>query len=180
MRKIIHVHLFMVLMASVCGSTATASEFIDGLTLPVGRASFMARFPMARPILQKENPSRETLLVPYPKVLKIGKISAISIGRTFVNDVGCAGIAAFGPMLPADANVLVAMLKKRHEKLVAEASVLQGARVLSYMTDNDAKIGIAQDKDADLDGQITVSYSVVLNTCPIAVARDHQVIPLQK
>jgi len=172
----------LLLFSIVTGIEAVSATpiFVDELALSVVRGEFVKRFPSAKQLSQKENPARETLAVPSPGKLSVGKHEIRNILRTFVGNVSCAGGAGFGSMSTVDARALLGLLKGRHERLISEVKAHDGQLSWTFMEDADARVGILLKKEDEDGRRLVITYAVVLNSCPPVVAREYQVIPPQK
>ena len=152
-----------------------APIFVDELEIAISHENYLKKFTTAKPVFQKSNPTRETLLLPYPKLSNFSGYSMLSIGRTFVSGFGCAAMAGFGPLSAGDVEKLVVRLKKKHSLIEQELPKSSDGRRLIYMTDSDAKIKISVSSTDGIDNKFNVGYDVVLNTCPAIIAHEYQV-----
>jgi hypothetical protein len=175
--------IFLILVMNISVSSVHAgSIYLDEQPISISRIEFLKKNPTAVTVLKKTEPVRQMLVAQFPKTISLtGKFESTT-GRTFVDETSCAAASGFGPMSFDDGQKLLKSLIKRHSKIVYEKKIDEGIGSLVYMADTESKIRItlrAEQNEVNKNSSYSVTYSVVLNTCPLAVARDHQVIPPQ-
>jgi hypothetical protein len=172
----------LILINLLISNALAGTIYLDELPISITQTEFLKKYPAAVVVLKKTEPVRQMLVAKFPKTIQLtGKFESTT-GRTFVGETSCAAASGFGPMSIDDGQKFLKFLIKRHSKVVYEKKVDEGKGALIYMTDADSKIRITLRAEQNEDNKTlthSVTYSVVLNTCPLVVAKDHQVIAPQ-
>lgn len=174
-----------IIIVCLCTAKTFAEQiYLDELPISITRSEFLKKYPTARPLVGGVNPSRELIgaVASLSKTIPFAGKYETTTARTFIKETSCAAGSAFNSLSMNDAKTILNFLIKRHSKIVHEKKVNDGKDTLIYMTDADSKIGITlrtKQNEGNKTLTYSVTYSVVLNTCPSVVAKDHQVIAPQ-